>query len=237
MSGSDTEIPTKRTSGFQRKNKKQTRRLDFIPRDAGHENLMQVITLDPDGLQSHAARLATKVRHSHSAPFDAIVGIRCGGTHVCDALCRYMPKESFHTRFDINLQRPSTKKKTETIGKILIRLPRPILNIMRMAESKILEFSRRISSKRDQRHIAVPRDLTEMLKSIDSPEILIVDDAVDSGVTLKTVSDTLQGINPRTKITSAVITRTTSHPVFSPDFSLYADNTLIRFPWSKDYHR
>ena len=65
--------------------------------------------------------------------------------------------------------------------------------------------------------------------------ILIVDDACDSGSTLRAVMDAVRKISPeRVVIKTAVITTTTYRPVVSPDFSLYRNRTLIRFPWSKD---
>lgn len=64
--------------------------------------------------------------------------------------------------------------------------------------------------------------------------ILIVDDAVDSGATLLRVAETLRSASPEAQIASAVITVTTRNPAIKPDYTLYNDRTLIRFPWSAD---
>lgn len=198
---------------------------------------MQVITLDHSGLESHAARLAAFIRRGHPAPFDATVAIRNGGTHVCDSLCRYMPKESIGLRSDVKLQRASTARKSGKAARLLRRLPRPLLDLMRMGESIVLQTLHKLSNKNDTSQVTPGKELSALLDSADAPEILIVDDAVDSGMTLEAVRETLLRLNSRAHITTAVITVTTSNPDIRPDFSLYSDHTLIRFPWSKDFHR
>ncbi|MBN1567877.1 MAG: hypothetical protein JXA73_08510 [Acidobacteria bacterium] len=61
--------------------------------------------------------------------------------------------------------------------------------------------------------------------------ILVVDDAVDSGNTLKAVVNWCKGIlGDGGLVRSAVITTTSSCPAFSPDISLY--NEICSFPWS-----
>lgn len=64
--------------------------------------------------------------------------------------------------------------------------------------------------------------------------ILIVDDAVDSGESMKKVVETVRGLNPRASVRTAAITLTTPAPAVSPDYYLY-NQVLVRFPWSKDY--
>ena len=67
--------------------------------------------------------------------------------------------------------------------------------------------------------------------------LLVVDDAVDSGVTLATVIDLLRNTCPdRTEIRSAVITVTLEEPRAEPDYALYR-GVLCRFPWSFDAAR
>lgn len=198
---------------------------------------MHVITLDHEGLQSHAARLAMRIRLIHPAPYDAAVGIRNGGTEVCDAICRYMPKRHIGMRADVKLQRPSSKSKEGIASKALPRLPRPLLDIMRMAESRLLEIRHRIHKDSTHPDVALTHELKALLNSVAAPEVLVVDDAVDSGTTMKSVCDTILRLNPKTKITTAVITQTTSRPEVTPDFTIYSNHTLIRFPWSKDFHR
>ena len=65
-----------------------------------------------------------------------------------------------------------------------------------------------------------------------------VDDAIDSGVTIRVVCDALQeryGMDAVIK--TAVVTVTTDAPLLDADFYCYHDHTLVRFPWSMDYKR
>jgi hypoxanthine phosphoribosyltransferase len=64
--------------------------------------------------------------------------------------------------------------------------------------------------------------------------VLVVDDAVDSGVTLATVLRLLRESSPPdTQFRSAVVTVTLAQPLAEPDFVLYR-GVLCRFPWSFD---
>jgi hypoxanthine phosphoribosyltransferase len=64
--------------------------------------------------------------------------------------------------------------------------------------------------------------------------VLVVDDAVDSGATLIAVLDAVYKAAGSSKVRSAAITVTTENPMVMPDYYLYHDETLIRFPWSID---
>lgn len=194
---------------------------------------MQVLTLDTVAFDQHAAQLAQIIEKD--LHFDALVGIRRGGTFVCDALCKHFPKERYGSRYDVALQRPSTKKKNGTISKILKHLPTNILDIMRMTESKILAFHRKIKGTPATPKVNIPTGLETILKTVDIPKILIIDDAIDSGDTLFAISKTLKELNPNVIIRIAVITVTTLTPRIDANYALYRNRTLIRFPWSNDY--
>lgn len=200
---------------------------------------MQVLTLDPDALDAHTARLAEKVMAGHPYIFDAIIAVRRGGAFVCDAFCRHFPKSAYGERFDVTLQRPSTKRKSSFFTKVLKSLPYPILNFLRIAEACFLN-SRSGTGKHSEKHAAscqvvLPEGLIRTLKISHVPDILIIDDAIDSGNTLFAIVQTLKHMNPDVKVLIAVITQTTHKPRIQPDYSLYSNRTLIRFPWSNDY--
>ena len=78
-------------------------------------------------------------------------------------------------------------------------------------------------------------ELVERLKSVAAPQVLLIDDAIDSGVTLWGISEAVKAANPSAVITTMAITVTTRQPKLSADFCLYNNATLVRFPWSKDY--
>ena len=75
--------------------------------------------------------------------------------------------------------------------------------------------------------------LPENLQLDNYHKILIVDDAVDSGYTLKNVVDKLEKNNSSAKIYSLAVVVTDKNAVKIPDYYLYSD-VLIRFPWSLD---
>ncbi len=196
---------------------------------------MQVLTLDPSAFEQHAAKLAELVETSDSHRFDAIVAVKRGGSFVCDAFCHYFPKENYKERYDISLQRPSTKRKNGVINKILKQLPYPLLNLMRMAESRLLSWRKEREEHAPIPNIDFPGGLAKILRDEEMPNILIIDDAIDSGDTLFAIAKTLRKANIQAMIRIAVITETTMNPRIHADYSLYRNKTLIRFPWSNDY--
>lgn len=201
---------------------------------------MRVITLNNKALEEHASRLAGMVA-SDGRRYDAIVGVRRGGSIVCDAFCRHFPGVKFGFRTDVSLQRPSTKKKDGWVSKFLKKLPYWMLNLMRMAESRLLEWKNRRFARQSVREsvhtVDLPDSLMSLLKEKETPKILIIDDAIDSGGTLSAVIHSLKEKNPRTQTSVAVITETTDSPCIRADYTIYRDRTLIRFPWSNDYKK
>lgn len=196
---------------------------------------MQVLTLDALSLDSQADRLAHMIADGDILRFDAIVGIRRGGSFVCDAFLRHFPTERYGERFDITLQRPSTKHKKGVLSKLLKKLPYPLLNIMRMAESTLLEFIHHRSSLSPAPNVEIPDGLHNILKKETQPTIMVIDDAIDSGETLLAIANAIKSLNRQAVIKTAVMTETTRKPRINADYSLYRNRTLIRFPWSNDY--
>lgn len=196
---------------------------------------MRVITLNEEEFDRHAERLAKAVAEGSHAPYDAIVGVRRGGSLVCDAFLRHFPEEGYGARYDVKLQRPSTKHKDGSIGKILKRLPYPILDGLRMAESLAFGLRRMIRKSETIPEVEIPDGLSAALKVNAEPKILLIDDAIDSGDTLFAIAETLKKMNPDAKTDIAVITETTSRPRIRANHTLYRNRTLIRFPWSSDY--
>ena len=196
---------------------------------------MQVLTLDPRAFDRHALQLSRIVKEASSDNFDAIVAVRCGGSFVCDAFCHYFPRDRYGSRYDIGLQRPSTKRKNGSVRRILKCLPLQVLNLLRMMESGFLSLHRKIKSPSPAPDVEIPEGLTNILKTREFPKILIIDDAIDSGDTLFAIVETLKETNRQATVITAVITETTGKPRMHADYSLYRNKTLIRFPWSNDY--
>lgn len=181
---------------------------------------MRVITLDRDAFVVACGELAELVAASGRVP-GVIVGIRTGGAYVADEMARRFPGAR---REDVTLRRPSTKGKGR-LRWLLGCLPIRVLDLLRMAEAFVLRHRRRAPGS---------LELGDGLVGLSGGDVLVVDDAVDSGVTLATVAGSLREANPGVAIMTAAITVTEREPAEMPDFALYNDKTLIRFPWSMD---
>ncbi len=184
---------------------------------------MKVVTLHNDDFIAHCRALEEAIR-SDFAP-DLVVAIASGGTYVAERMFTNIP----HT--DISARRPSTQSKgrMEFAWRVIKALPEPLRNLLRITESKLLA-KRRPATEFD------PSSINGTAYQ-GAKNILVVDDAVDSGATLGTVLDALRDIVPNANIRSAVLTITTARPAVYPDYTIYhyTDKTLLRFPWSKDY--
>ncbi|WP_291118918.1 phosphoribosyltransferase family protein [Empedobacter sp. UBA7248] len=161
-----------------------------------------------------------------------IIGIKEGGIPIAEMVKVSLEKIT-STQLDfitIKCQRPSTKsKKKSFIVKYLLKnlfkvLPQFFLNQVRIYEHKFL-----MNNGNQDRELYLP----ENLQLDNYHKILIVDDAVDSGYTLKNVVDKLEKNNSSAKIYSLAVVVTDKNAVKIPDYYLYSD-VLIRFPWSLD---
>lgn len=185
---------------------------------------MRVVTLDDKQFAAHCARLAQLTEGDGA--FDTVVGIVTGGEYVARAMAQHMDTANVVT---VCRQRPSTRRKGGMFRRVVKCLPRRILDLLRIVESRILA-GRRHTPGPDM-PVVIPTDID------DAKRILVVDDAIDSGHTMQAVVNAIAARCPEAQIHTAVITVTTPHPSFRPDYTLYDDGTLIRFPWSADFKR
>lgn len=162
--------------------------------------------------------LESKVGSSGFAP-ECVISIPNGGNHVTEQIF----KDCVHEH--ITLLRPAKGKIKKRLNHVLRHLPLWVKDLVRIMESKMLV--RRKNHMRDT-GIVLPRLNNDMTR------ILIVDDAVDSGATLKAVMEKFSQTYPEKIVKSAVITITSLEPVYTPDFYLFYDRTLICSPWAID---
>lgn len=162
-----------------------------------------------------------------------VLGIKEGGVYLAENVFQVLRNSANQVDLKfIKCQRPSTsvKKKNEfrkafiqTIFKIS---PIIILDLLRNVEhyfltKKSIEYNREII-------------LDEIINFNLYDKIVIVDDAVDSGVTLQKVNDYVQSLAVKTtEVKSLAVVITSNNAIVTPDFYLYKD-VLIRFPWSLD---
>lgn len=193
---------------------------------------MSVITLTPQLLDSACALLAGRVVSAGFHP-DVIIGIRNGGAQVAQRMLPSLPDDALYC--EVCISRPSTaQKKVSFTHRLLQHLPLCVCDLLRILESRVTEL--RSSQARLVRvgEVSFAPDICQRLQQV-SCNVLIVDDAIDSGATLLKLQEQLNERYPHLSVRVAVITVTTPHPLCDADFSLYHDRTLCRFPWSNDY--
>lgn len=189
--------------------------------------------LDP----SRFAAACTSLMHQVLARYspDLLVGIRTGGMVVAEAMARSVPQPV--PVLPLTCRRAATGMKTrmKVLPRLLAAMPRPAVDRLRWLEHRVLS-SRRHAIKKPQQidrgeAAAIGRHLAE---AAGPRRVLVVDDAVDSGVTLSTVLQLLRtACPPDTELRTAVVTVTMEQPLVEPDFLLYR-GVLCRFPWSFD---
>lgn len=185
--------------------------------------MKKIITLHPADLDSASEKLAEAI-----APFEPtiIVGILSGGGEVGRRVSAHFPAAEYH---EVALQRPSTRSKHH-IRRLLRLLPTWLADMLRRYESR-----RAAAASPRRRQVTLPESLVRELSSPEQKNVLIIDDAVDSGVTLLSVAEAVREEAPDADIRTGVLTVTTDNPAISPDYALWRDNRLLRFPWSLDY--
>jgi len=198
---------------------------------------LQVQTLNKDALTNASTDLAAKVGTLNPDIFkpDLLIGIRSGGYVVAEAMVSSFPTAKL---LPLTCHRPCTAKKqnSSTLKSVLHKLPEFLTNRLRIIEHIMLTQLRSPKINRfspDRTELTVIENFLRWYGS--NPNILIVDDAVDSGATLATVVNIIRNIaGSHAIIKTAVITVTTVHPFIEPDYLLYR-YVLCRFPWSFDF--
>ena len=194
---------------------------------------MRVETLDPVALKRTARELYAKAEADFHPQI--VIGVRTGGYHIADLM-----QDGFQPGvrlLEATCRRPGTarKSKSSLFKRTLKLLPRGINNRLRLFEHRMLirkgmaEASERIIPENELAAIEVA------LRGLDAARILVVDDAVDSGSTLLTVTRKVGAIaSAHATIRTAAVTVTTKTPLIQPDYVIYRD-VLCRFPWSFDF--
>jgi hypoxanthine phosphoribosyltransferase len=194
-----------------------------------------VLTLGPAQFESACGDLL-RIASLVQAP-DLIVGIRTGGLHVAEAMARSVGGTV--PVLALTCRRPSTAKKerSTTFRRLATKLPRPVLDRLRVFEHRMLTRNPppREPSRMPRVNVVELNALEAWLATAPANlNILIVDDAVDSGATLVAVNDAVRSVaTGAATIRTAAVTVTTENPLAYPDYSLHSLR-LCRFPWSFD---
>lgn len=185
--------------------------------------------LDEPRFEAACRRLADTTREFQP---DVVVGIATGGARVAHLLAPHLDDSPVVA--EVALRRPSTEVKERIdIGRVLRRLPTPLRNLLRWAEVELRELAlrRRPAPPPNAGESAAGDGFGIALGSAD--RVLVVDDTVDSGRTLRTAVDVVRAHRPQAEVRTAVLTSTFRQPPVRADYALY-DRTLLRFPWSFD---
>lgn len=181
----------------------------------------KILSLDIKGFTDICARLQDQVETSGFEP-DLVVGIPRGGIWISD--------NAFHSykKSHLTLIRPERNTFKRKFKWIASRLPLWALDRLRKLEARMLV--------KDFNHMD---DVQIILPKLDDSvgKVLVVDDALDSGATLKAVMEKFAEQYPNVDSRSAVLTITGRKTIYRPDYYLLDDSTLIRTPWSIDSKR
>jgi hypoxanthine phosphoribosyltransferase len=182
---------------------------------------MDFVELSIKSLENLCKNWALEVKKEFNA--DLVIYIAKGG---------YLVAKPFSDIFNVPLigvkaERKGNKVK-DLIMPLIVKLPNFVLNILRKIELKT-----NIHDKYTERNIV----LFEELNSIDKnsiKNILIVDDSVDTGYTMKLVVDKINEVFEDVNVkTAAINVWKKSGNIIKTNFYLYED-TIIRTPMSKD---
>lgn len=185
---------------------------------------MKVITVSHNEFDNMCADLHGLVMKS-AYDYDVLIGIARAGVYVAE---KFDAKEFYI----VKSQRGGTAAKRGMVNSILLKMPAFFNCFLRMAESKILEW--KDAFKRPTlKEVDIDEKLTLRLKE-GGHKVLIVDDAVDSGRSLLSVVEAVRRISPENIIRTAVITVTRKKVLIKPDYALFRNSTLLRFPWAGD---
>lgn len=189
---------------------------------------MEVITLNKEAFLKKSSELISKIDFNP----DVIVGILNGGGYILSEAKN--EKKFENVQFEsIKLQRDNRLKNNCLVRLILKLLPYRVANKLRILESNKAKKLISTLNLEDLSNCMIDFKLnSNSKKTIDN--ILIIDDAIDTGKTMFIVKNHLIKEQPKAKIRIAVISWTIENSIVVPDYYLFK-NSLIRYPWSKDY--
>lgn len=194
---------------------------------------MPVVTLTPTLLAEACSQLSRRVKAGGFTP-SLIIGIQHGGAEVARRMRNDFSEADY---CEVRLSRPGTEQKSNGLTHRMLRSMHIWLcNVLRIIESRVNEW--RSKGKEPVRigEIHLPDDVTSRLKELgEKATVLLVDDAIDTGATIRQARLQLLEQFPGITLRVAVITVTIPHPICDADFCLYHNRTLCRFPWSNDY--
>lgn len=190
---------------------------------------MKVITISTLEFAHLCEDLADKIINNNYTP-DVIIGIKSGGSYVGKKVSNILNIAKYT---EVQIRRPNSSQKEQNIIRHIIRhIPLCILNQVRILESCWRKyFSKSINYQ--IKEITFNNQITDIIIN-GGKNILIIDDAIDTGITMSILINYINSKYPNNHIKVAAITVTTQTPLVDADFCLFHNKTLIRFPWAID---
>lgn len=193
---------------------------------------MKVINSIGVTFTEHCNALADKVIATGFHP-DVVVGILTGGAFVARIMAERFKNAGLEFAYaETKLQRYSTIKKEQLgVKRHLRKLPRWVCDFLRNVEVYFREI--KFYGRRGKPVGAA--SLSEQVRSVllDGAKVLIVDDTIDTGVTIKAIKQGVLAKYPHSDVRLAALTITHHKPEAWPEYHVY-NRVLLRFPWSYD---
>jgi uncharacterized protein len=149
-----------------------------------------------------------------------VLSVGSGGTAIFTEL------KTGHPHISVQCRRPSSgfglKKKLVTIAR---SMPEPVRNLLRSLEHGML-----MSFEPGTREVRFSDD--EISTILKFPKIVILDDAIDTGRTVKSIHDCLRSVGYTGRILTVVYAWTNVRSCIRPDF-WFKESVLVKFPWSR----
>lgn len=191
-------------------------------------NVLQPYDLSEEGSFNEACdELYASAVSSYGVP-DLVVGIATAGVYIANRIETLQPDVQVLV---VRRQRSSTPAKKRLLARLVSTLPSAVNWQLRRFESWLAE--KRFARRSDESPTGAPVSY-EGPRGQEQPEsVLIVDDSVDSGETLRAVVAFITERYPTASIRTAVLATSFVRPGYNPDVVL-RKRVMLRGPWSLD---
>jgi uncharacterized protein len=150
-----------------------------------------------------------------------VLSVGSGGTAI------FIELKTGHPHISVQCRRPSSRSGLKkALVPLARRLPGPLRDFFRSLEHRFL-----MSFESGRREVRFSDD--ELARILSFPKIVILDDAIDTGRTIKSIGDCIRGAGYKGVILTIVFAWTNVRSCIQPDF-WYKESVLIKFPWSHD---
>lgn len=185
---------------------------------------MKVFTLNRNEFKVNCNRLFSQIEIKP----DLVIGILNGGGFVLEEFKKVNKKRDIVYE-TIKIQRASTHglKKNSIVQSVLKLMSYTVLDKMRIVEHK--KYIKEMVSNKTE---SISLEFKKAHKAIE--QILILDDALDTGQTIKSVVNAISSKYPKAEVKIGVVAWTYTNSVVKPDYYIIKGD-LVRFPWSLDY--